>query len=86
MAIYQPIPNPPTWEEFEARCRERIAKIRAAAETGLYANMYANDVEWLLAVMKESHQGAYGWIMRRMAKGSEDVNCSGDPSTGSQVK
>lgn len=53
MATHQPAPNPATWKEFEVRARERIKKIRDANETGLYANMYADDVEKILAVLAD---------------------------------
>lgn len=55
MALFTPTELPETWDEFEARCRERIAKIRASGDQGHFAGTYAEDVEMLLDVMRESH-------------------------------
>lgn len=60
MAIYQHTDPPPTWKEFEARCQERIAKIRQSEDQGQFAGMYANDVELLLAVLRDSHLEYHG--------------------------
>lgn len=54
MAIYQPTESPPTWEEFEARCRERIRKIRESKDDGHFANTYVADVEALLLVLEDA--------------------------------
>lgn len=52
MAVYEHKPNPPTWEEFEKRCRDNIDRIKKANDIGLYSNMYVNDVSLLLEVVR----------------------------------
>lgn len=55
MALFNPSELPENWDAFEARCRERIAKIRSSGDQGHFAGIYAEDVEILLKVMHESH-------------------------------
>lgn len=49
------------WEAFAKRCDGNVRKIRETGDDGLFAKLYANDVERLLAMLQgieRSNEGA----------------------------
>lgn len=46
-----------TWDEFRNRCVATVQKIRDTKDDGVYAKLYADDVERLLVLIGElDHQ------------------------------